>query len=436
MLTTAIRYTIVSAIVFITHVSYSQLPPVIFMDNSTYLMGYKDPRTREIVIPATYELAGQFANAESGSPLLKLAAVKLNDKYGYIDVKGKTVVPIIYEDCKNFNAAMAAVKKAGKWGFIDSKGKMVIPAKFDDAGFFRYPDRMAPVKVGETWGFIDQTGAFKIQPTYIEAKDFHNGIAAVKTPDGWGYINFRGNMEIQPSFYFADDFELSDTAAVATNDRIFLINRKGEEVKGSGNEYAPSQIKLRAATNNVNSLKKEELNRSMPLQSLFFTRKFGYPKGTMEKDKKAQEVWNTYLDFTKSAGQEYTVFNNAWMELMKDGIDSVAIVKNRSKGQPALYEEYQRLRYYFDEWDKKWGSLQLNPGENSLADAILLLLKEQKSLRGEVWNLLSYMVTKNGWSSYSEGLKNLETTLAAVKLAQQKVFSASELYVRNNKLAQ
>ena len=41
---------------------------------------------------------------------------------GYIDKKGKVVIPLKYEDAHNFKEDMAAVKSNGKWGFIDITG--------------------------------------------------------------------------------------------------------------------------------------------------------------------------------------------------------------------------------------------------------------------------------------------------------------------------
>ena len=51
---------------------------------------------------------------------------KNNDKYGYVDKNGKTVVEYIYDDAQEINQyGYAAVKKDGKWGAIDKEGKVV-----------------------------------------------------------------------------------------------------------------------------------------------------------------------------------------------------------------------------------------------------------------------------------------------------------------------
>lgn len=52
-----------------------------------------------------------------------LFLVKENDKYGYVDKDGKTVVECIYDDAKEQNAyGYCAVQKDGKWGSINSNG--------------------------------------------------------------------------------------------------------------------------------------------------------------------------------------------------------------------------------------------------------------------------------------------------------------------------
>ena len=62
------------------------------------------------IIPLKYDYAKEFNDG--------LGAVKVGDKWGYIDKTGKEVIPFIYEDADYFSENLAAVKKDGKWGFI------------------------------------------------------------------------------------------------------------------------------------------------------------------------------------------------------------------------------------------------------------------------------------------------------------------------------
>lgn len=56
-----------------------------------------------------------------------LTTFKENNKYGYINKKGKVVIPAIYEYAYPFVNGMAYVELNGKSGFINKKGKEIIP---------------------------------------------------------------------------------------------------------------------------------------------------------------------------------------------------------------------------------------------------------------------------------------------------------------------
>ncbi len=70
--------------------------------------------------------------------------------------------------------------------------------------------QLYPVSVAGKWGFIDNTGTIKIEPQFVQAHDFSEGLAAVEvaTNDGtkFGYIDASGATVIEPQFDRADDF--------------------------------------------------------------------------------------------------------------------------------------------------------------------------------------------------------------------------------------
>ena len=82
----------------------------IFSENWKY--GYK--KDDVVVIPAIYDDAMDFSEG--------LAAVKLNDNYGFIDYSGNEVIPFKYDFAYSFENGKAGVKLNGKWGTIDKQG--------------------------------------------------------------------------------------------------------------------------------------------------------------------------------------------------------------------------------------------------------------------------------------------------------------------------
>mgnify|MGYP000294771211 FL=1 len=78
----------------------------------------------------TYEW---ISNPNNGSGL---GQVERNGKYGFINKKGKLVIPLMYEDAIGFASGYCAVQVGEKWGYINEKNELVIPAIYDWAGDF------------------------------------------------------------------------------------------------------------------------------------------------------------------------------------------------------------------------------------------------------------------------------------------------------------
>lgn len=53
---------------------------------------------------------------DSKEPIL--FAVQINGKYGFINIEGKEVIPLVYDYTYRFSDGMATVKLNNKWGFI------------------------------------------------------------------------------------------------------------------------------------------------------------------------------------------------------------------------------------------------------------------------------------------------------------------------------
>ena len=70
-------------------------------------------------------------------------------------------------------------------GYIDKRGKLVIPAGF--AEVFPFSEGLAAVRtkkttvwgMGDTWGFIDKTGKYRIEPEFNQVRSFKGGVAKV-----------------------------------------------------------------------------------------------------------------------------------------------------------------------------------------------------------------------------------------------------------------
>jgi hypothetical protein len=84
------------------------------------------------------------------------AWVKLNGKYGFVDLQGNEVIPLKYDDAFNFSEGRAEVSLNGKYGFIDVNGNEVIPLKYDRV--YSFSEGRLRVKLNRKYGFVDVQG--------------------------------------------------------------------------------------------------------------------------------------------------------------------------------------------------------------------------------------------------------------------------------------
>lgn len=221
--------------------AYFERNPFTSYDGEARLYGFMNKKGK-VVIEPTYVYKPMW-----GIPVFSegLAAVRVDDRWGYINTKGEAVIPTQYEQAGAFNGGLAAIQNdQGLWGFIDKKGKVVIKPQFEDAMAFN--EGLAPVMVTrkgkERWGFIDKKGKFVIQPQYQSVDNFSEGLAPVNFGDSakesWGYINTKGKTAIKAQFTYAEPFR-GGVARVTTeakaNDEldgqpVGYINKQGKYI--------------------------------------------------------------------------------------------------------------------------------------------------------------------------------------------------------------
>ena len=139
-----------------------------------------------------------------------------NNKYGYA-INGKTVIKADYEFASEFSEGLARVGKNGKYGFINEKGKVVVPIQYVAASNFNYG--LAVVKTADNKSFfIDKMGKPFSENIYQDAKSFSEGLAAVQDQYyKYGFINSQGEVVI-PNEYSAVSWFKEGIAAVGKSE--------------------------------------------------------------------------------------------------------------------------------------------------------------------------------------------------------------------------
>lgn len=236
---------------------------IMFADSSGYMpikknqtSNYKTTRyalieaeTGKVIIPFDYMDMGNYSEGV-------IAVENLNEKWGYIDIKGNTVIPFIYDEAGNFSEGLAAVYKISgyayhslwgkvsisKCGYINHKGDVVIPFKFPEGGgsilSSEFHNGLAVQgisknkPIAEKFGYINKKGEWAILPLYDSAEEFNKGVAIIERNDLYGWINTKGE-EIVPCKYDKYGGYLSNDSIIEVklNNVPYYFNLQGKELK-------------------------------------------------------------------------------------------------------------------------------------------------------------------------------------------------------------
>jgi hypothetical protein len=192
-------------------------------------------------VPATFAIKPQFDDADDFSEGLARVGFGTTpeneatygyrkiDSYGYINRKGKVVIPVQYKQAGNFSGGLAWVGtdangdgKVDLYGYIDKTGKQIIKPQFTEAGNFSLG--LAPVTLNSQTGYINKKGKFVLKLKYQYLGEFREGLALVGISQQksdfsnelkYGYINRRGKLVIP--FKFAEARSFSEGLALATH---------------------------------------------------------------------------------------------------------------------------------------------------------------------------------------------------------------------------
>lgn len=149
---------------------------VSFERNNKY--GFND-KSGKTIVPEKYDYVEDF---KSG-----LCHVLIGRKHGFIDETGNEIIPLIYDDASTAYEGMASIKLNGKWGCADKTGKVVIPLKYEDNLMFT--EGFASVVINGKYGFIDKNDSLVVPAIYESVYVFKDGKANVKLNGKWIYID-------------------------------------------------------------------------------------------------------------------------------------------------------------------------------------------------------------------------------------------------------
>lgn len=211
----------------------------------------------DMVIPPRFQFAGDFKEG-----LASFGSGKLFDtsKVGVMDRKGNTVIEPVYAMVGDFIDGIAWAIKDSKSGYIDKHGNVIIPFMYkalhspsDNYGTGVNTD-IIPFNYEDKWGYMHKNGEIIINPKYTDAYPFVDGLARVNiSGTRCGYINKSGIMVIQAIYipmgssndHYVSGLGFSEGLAdVCIRDvpprKYAYIDKTGNMVIGSIFDYATS----------------------------------------------------------------------------------------------------------------------------------------------------------------------------------------------------
>ena len=230
----------------------------------------------------------------------KLAKVKWNGKYGYIDTQGNIVIEPVWSEIKEFRAIgdkyLAEVIFDGKHGFIDSKNNVVLLPEWEavsafnsngvclivnqtSASAYRFgladaegnilceptyiklgiaesstyeedsvlssppagPDPIFVIAANGKYGYINGRGELLVDTIYDNAKGFSEGLCAVKKDGLWGYVDKTGTVVIQPEYVDATSFSNGTADVLVKGSGWHVIDQNNSRVYYTTNAIAEAE---------------------------------------------------------------------------------------------------------------------------------------------------------------------------------------------------
>lgn len=174
---------------------------------------------------------------------------------GYVDLNGNRLfTDKNFTQTRPFNQGWAAVSFSPLsfsndgttnvvYNLMDTKGKLMKGVEMSNfkvsdpyGSYVLFSDNslLSMANTDGKWGAINKSGTTIVPFKYEELTPFHEGVAGFKKDGKYGYIDINGKEVISPQFDNVSGFR-NGIAAVAQGDNAYIIDKKGQKIKGTEN---------------------------------------------------------------------------------------------------------------------------------------------------------------------------------------------------------
>ncbi|PQJ09740.1 hypothetical protein CJD36_017580 [Flavipsychrobacter stenotrophus] len=190
------------------------------VENSAHQWGYINKKGKE-VIPCIYQMAGDYRNRK--------AKVQIGKLYGYINKKGKYIYAPDTLDVDN-DKGIWVTSKAERYGIANRAGKLIVPIDYNEP--YALTHNRLFVRKDKSYGIIDRKGKEVLPFVYSKGFSYFSEVVCMKKGNQWLIMNKRGHIKVRldTTLDICSYFREGLAVVKDTSDRYGYINKKGRIV--------------------------------------------------------------------------------------------------------------------------------------------------------------------------------------------------------------
>lgn len=166
----------------------------------------------------------EYDSVDYDHPFIK---AKKDDYWSLFLESGKQIIHPMdkVEKIGGISEGRALVRINRKWGFVDMNGKLRIANRYDSLLVFSH--ELAAFKIRNKWGFLDHDENIHIQPHFQSVSEFHNGLSIVEANGKFGLINLEGDIIVPLEYSRISRTSFNNYLVTDINENQGLLDKNG-----------------------------------------------------------------------------------------------------------------------------------------------------------------------------------------------------------------
>jgi hypothetical protein len=153
--------------------------------------------------------------------------VKIDNRWGFVDMNGKLRIANQYENIGPYNEGLAPIKIRNRWGYIDKREDIIVQPAYDTV--FRFEGGLCEVLKKGKYGLINADGKITLECEYDGIKRIKNGGFLIERDGKIGLVSKQGRLLILPRFDHVRDLN-NGFVVVDRNSKFGLLSNEGVSI--------------------------------------------------------------------------------------------------------------------------------------------------------------------------------------------------------------